>query len=92
MGLFLFFGKTYEKHEKEIKERIGFVYDENIFYENITLKDMKRIIKPAYKRWDDEAFQHYVEQFELPLNKKYEDLFERDENESIISHRVSTSR
>lgn len=30
---------------------------------------MKRIIKPAYKRWDDEAFQHYVEQFELPLNK-----------------------
>ncbi|PIJ98636.1 ABC transporter ATP-binding protein [Lysinibacillus sphaericus] len=68
-GTISIFGKTYEKHEKEIKERIGFVYDENIFYENITLKDMKRIIKPAYKRWDDEAFQHYVEQFELPLNK-----------------------
>ncbi|QTB22366.1 ABC transporter ATP-binding protein [Lysinibacillus sphaericus] len=68
-GTISIFGKTYEKHEKEIKERIGFVYDENIFYENITLKGMKRIIKPAYKRWDDEAFQHYVEQFELPLNK-----------------------
>ncbi|MGC7928957.1 ABC transporter ATP-binding protein [Lysinibacillus sp. VIII_CA] len=68
-GTISIFGKTYDKHEKEIKERIGFVYDENIFYENITLKDMKRIIKPAYKRWDDEAFQHYVEQFELPLNK-----------------------
>ncbi|MBG9757764.1 ABC transporter ATP-binding protein [Lysinibacillus sp. RSDA_15] len=68
-GTISIFGKNYDKHEKEIKERIGFVYDENIFYENITLKDMKRIIKPAYKRWDDEAFQHYVEQFELPLNK-----------------------
>ena len=30
---------------------------------------MKRIIKPAYKNWDDNAFQRYVDQFELPLNK-----------------------
>lgn len=63
------FGMNYKKHEKEIKERIGFVYDENVFYENVTLKDMKRIIKPAYKNWDDNAFQRYVDQFELPLNK-----------------------
>ncbi|GAA3343963.1 ABC transporter ATP-binding protein [Deinococcus persicinus] len=68
-GTISIFGKIYKKHEKEIKERIGFVYDENIFYENITLKDMKKIIKPAYRKWDDKAFQHYVEQFELPLNK-----------------------
>ncbi|MFJ8089380.1 ABC transporter ATP-binding protein [Lysinibacillus sp. NPDC095746] len=63
------FGMDYKKHEKEIKERIGFVYDENVFYEYVTLKDMKRIIKPAYKNWDDAAFQRYVDQFELPLNK-----------------------
>lgn len=63
------FGMDYKKHEKEIKERIGFVYDENVFYEYVTLKDMKRIIKPAYKNWDDDAFQRYVTQFELPLNK-----------------------
>lgn len=63
------FGMDYKKHEKEIKERIGFVYDENVFYENVTLKDMKRIIKPAYKNWDNDAFQRYVDQFELPMNK-----------------------
>jgi len=63
------FGMNYKKHEKEIKERIGFVYDENVFYEYVTLKDMKRIIKPAYKNWDDDAFKRYVDQFELPLNK-----------------------
>ncbi|GAB0171337.1 ABC transporter ATP-binding protein [Lysinibacillus sp. CTST325] len=63
------FGMDYKKHEKEIKERIGFVYDENVFYEYVTLKDMKRIIKPAYKNWDDDAFHRYVTQFELPLNK-----------------------
>lgn len=64
------FGMNYKKHEKAIKERIGFVYDDNIFYGDLTLKEMKRIIRPAYKNWDDGAFQRYIDQFELPLNQK----------------------
>lgn len=63
------FGLDYKTHEKEIKERIGFVYDENIFFEGLNLKDIKRIIAPAYKRWDDKLFNDYIEKFELPLNK-----------------------
>ncbi|MDE5414360.1 ABC transporter ATP-binding protein [Alkalihalobacterium chitinilyticum] len=63
------FGLDYKTHEKAIKERIGFVYDGNVFYEGMNLKDIKRIVGPAYKRWDDSLFYQYVEQFELPLNK-----------------------
>ncbi|WP_090795732.1 ABC transporter ATP-binding protein [Pelagirhabdus alkalitolerans] len=63
------FGLDYKTHEKEIKERIGFVYDRNVFYEGLNLKDIKRVVGPAYKRWDDDLFHHYVDQFELPLNK-----------------------
>lgn len=63
------FGLDYKNHEKEIKERIGFVYDSNVFYEGLNLKDIKRIVAPAYKRWDDAIFNRYIEQFELPLNK-----------------------
>ncbi len=63
------FGLDYKTHEKEIKERIGFVYDGNVFYEGLNLKDIKRIVAPAYKRWDDHLFKQYVEQFELPLHK-----------------------
>jgi len=63
------FGQDYTTHEKEIKERIGFVYDGNVFFEGLNLKDIKRIVAPAYKRWDDTLFYHYVTQFELPLNK-----------------------
>lgn len=63
------FGLDYKTHEKEIKERIGFVYDGNVFYEGLNLKDIKRIVAPAYKRWDDRLFKQYVEQFELPLHK-----------------------
>ncbi|PAD33778.1 ABC transporter ATP-binding protein [Terribacillus saccharophilus] len=63
------FGMDYKTHEKAIKERIGFVYDGNVFFENLNLKDIKRIVSPAYKHWDNALFSQYVEQFELPLNK-----------------------
>lgn len=64
------FGLNYEKHEREIKQRIGFVYDEHVFYENLTLQEMKKIIEPAYDNWDEGLFQHYVAEFQLPLKKK----------------------
>nr|WP_106782818.1 ABC transporter ATP-binding protein [Lysinibacillus timonensis] len=64
------FGLNYEKHEKEIKQRIGFVFDHNVFYENLTLLEMKNIIAPIYRKWDDSIFNHYIDRFELPLKKK----------------------
>ncbi|MBP2241575.1 ABC-2 type transport system ATP-binding protein [Cytobacillus eiseniae] len=63
------FGLDYKKHEKAIKERIGFVYDGNVFFEGLNLKDIKRIVAPAYKHWDDKVFHQYIEKFELPINK-----------------------
>ena len=69
-GMVSVFGLNYKEHEKEIKQRIGFVFDENVFYENLTLEDMKKIIKPAYSNWDDNLFNHYVKTFDLPLKKK----------------------
>ncbi len=64
------FGLNYKKHEKEIKQRIGFVFDHNVFYENVTLTEMKNIISPIYIKWDDSLFNQYVDMFELPLKKK----------------------
>ncbi|MEK4441444.1 MULTISPECIES: ABC transporter ATP-binding protein [Niallia] len=63
------FGLDYQTHEKAIKERIGFVYDGNVFFEGLNLIDIKRIVGPAYKQWDDRLFYQYVEKFELPLKK-----------------------
>lgn len=63
------FGLDYMKYEKAIKERIGFVYDSNVYFEGMNLKDIKRIVAPAYKRWDDTLFYQYIEKFNLPLNK-----------------------
>lgn len=63
------FGLDYRQHEKEIKERIGFVYDSNIFFEGMNLKDIKRVIAPAYPQWDDALFNDYIDRFELPMNR-----------------------
>lgn len=69
------FGKDNVKFEKEIKEKIGFVYDENYYYENFTMKEIKKIIAPFYKYWDEETFQNYLERFDLKnTNKKIKAL------------------
>lgn len=68
------FGQEHVQFEKEIKQRIGFVYDENHFYEQLSLEDNRRIIAPFYKNWDNRAFHDYAEKFELPLRKKLKDL------------------
>lgn len=63
------FGQQYAHHEKAIKERIGFVYDNNIFYKDLHIKDIRRIVAPAYQSWDNELFNQYIKLFELPTNK-----------------------
>lgn len=68
------FGKDNIKYEREVKERIGFVYDENYFYEELTILEMKRIIAPFYKRWDNGKFDKYLKQFNLPPKKKIKEL------------------
>ncbi len=59
------FGKDISQHEREIKDRIGFVYDEAHFYDDLTLEQMKRIIAPFYSRWDEKIYRDYIEKFEL---------------------------
>lgn len=68
------FGKDNVKHEKEIKEKIGFVYDENYYYEDLTISDIKKIVAPFYKYWDEAAFNKYLKQFNLNPGKKVKAL------------------
>ncbi|KKK34670.1 MULTISPECIES: ABC transporter ATP-binding protein [Bacillales] len=63
------FEMNHNNDEKDIKQKIGFVYDDNIYYEGLNLRDLHKIVAPAYKNWDKKAFQHYIETFDLPLNQ-----------------------
>ncbi|MCJ7841343.1 ATP-binding cassette domain-containing protein [Lederbergia sp. NSJ-179] len=48
---------------KEIKEWI------EILYEELALRDMKKLIAPCYRHWDDLLFNQYCDRFELPLRQ-----------------------
>lgn len=69
-GSIKFLGKEVENAEQEMKNRIGVVLDEGYFYEEMTLKEMKNVIAPAYTNWDDSAFYNYMKQFNLDINQK----------------------
>ncbi|MFB6468350.1 ABC transporter ATP-binding protein [Cytobacillus sp. Hz8] len=68
------FGMDHLKHEMEIKERIGIVYDSSHFYEDLTIQQMKNTVRLFYKNWDDTVFYAYVQKFNLPTSKKIKDL------------------
>ncbi|KWX69807.1 ABC transporter ATP-binding protein [Paenibacillus jilunlii] len=68
------FGKNHLQQQAANKDRIGYVSDENIYYEHLTVKDMKRVIAPFYTRWDEKTYLKYQEKFKLPPGKKIKDL------------------
>ncbi|MCH3963114.1 MAG: ABC transporter ATP-binding protein [Clostridium sp.] len=61
-------------HERQIKQKIGFVYDENCFYDDLTLVEMKNIIRRFYKDWDNDIFNKYMADFNLPVREKIKQL------------------
>lgn len=73
-GAINIFGKDNIDNEKEIKSKIGFVYDENYYYEDLTIKNMKNILAPFYKNWDNKIFDKYIKEFNLPSTKKIKEL------------------
>ncbi len=68
------FGMDNCKYDKEIKQKIGFVYDENYFYEELNIIEMKNIVRPFYKSFDDTLFEKYIKEFELPKKNKIKNL------------------
>ncbi|MBD7911282.1 MULTISPECIES: ABC transporter ATP-binding protein [Clostridium] len=68
------FGKEIEKNEQELKNYIGVVLDEGCFYEEMTLKEMKNVIAPAYTNWDEKIFRNYINRFDLNLKQKISTL------------------
>ena len=68
------FGKDINKYESEIKEEIGVVLDNMFFPEILTTADVNTIMKEAYKKWDEDLFYKYLEDFSIPKNQKIKTL------------------
>ena len=68
------FGKDARNNEEEIRERIGFVYAEDTYYDHLTVKQTGDLIAPFYRKWNTNVFLSYVTLFQLPKNKKVKKL------------------
>lgn len=70
--------KVFEKDninfEREIKEKIGFVYDDCFYYDNLSIKDNGKMISNFYERWDWKVFSNYLRKFNLNEKQKVREL------------------
>lgn len=64
-GTIKIFGQDNVDFEKEVKNRIGFVYDKSNFYEELDMREMTSIIAPFYENWDEREYQAYMKRFNL---------------------------
>lgn len=67
------FGLDNKKCEKELKEDIGVVLDDSFLSDYLNPKDINKIMKNIYKRWDEKLFFKYMDDFKLPIDKLSKD-------------------
>jgi len=67
MGLYLrdsgditILGMDLEKDGSKIRDKIGVVFDNPLYYD-FSLKSIKKILSPFYSNWDEEKFRKYLE-------------------------------
>lgn len=68
------FGKDYIQSEIEIKDKIGVVFDENHFPDIFTPAEIGKYMEGIYSEWEWPAYRKFLEQFELPADKKIKDF------------------
>ena len=73
-GEVLIDGMRVSENAKAIKEKIGYVGEPTGYPQESKLKNIKRMVKPFYKDWDEKLFNSYMERFGLKEDKKYGDL------------------
>lgn len=73
-GTIKIFGMDSEKESRKIKEKIGFIYDENYYFESLKLMPIKKIVSKCYTNWDDDKFNAYIQKFNLPVDRKVKDF------------------
>lgn len=63
-------GREMRMDHSEIREKIGFVYDEPGFYGSMTVKSVGKMTAPFYKYWNHKEFERLSREFGLDPNQK----------------------
>ena len=67
-------GLTALQNEQEYKDKIGAVFDNGCFYDELTLEAMTSILEDAYGSWDERIYSGYMERFGLSQTQQINTL------------------
>lgn len=73
-GTIEIFGLDNLKFERQVKDKIGFVYDQAYYYDQLTIEENGKIISKLYSKWDEDVFNKYLKKFSLNKKKKFKEL------------------
>lgn len=62
--------KDIDKYEKELKDKIGVVFDEGYLYDSLKMYEMKSIVSNAYSSWDEKKYKELMKRFSLDETQK----------------------
>lgn len=68
------FGQAQAASEKENKDRIGVVFDENHFPDLFTPKELGQVMAGVYSHWDWAAYHAFLARFSLREDQKIKDF------------------
>lgn len=68
------FGLDNLRDELTIKNRIGFVYDENHYYDELAIREMAKFVASFYTHWETSTFDKYLKEFDLNPKQKIKEL------------------
>ncbi len=63
-------GLRHDRHEVEIKDRVGYVGEEQFFYEQRSAAWTGSFVSHFFSAWEPETYAAYLERFELPPRKR----------------------
>ena len=68
-GKIFLFGEELKRENIEIKEKIGFVINDNLFSPLYTAKKAGKFLAGIYKNWNQELYEKYLNDFKIPPSK-----------------------
>lgn len=68
-GMIRLFGQEMTDQTREIREKIGVVFDANNYSGNVSAAELAKVMQKIYAGWDHALFLSYMDKFKLPLKQ-----------------------
>jgi len=88
-GTIKIFEKDNLTEEKLVKSDIGFVVDECCYDACLTSENISSILRPIYKKWDENVYLRYLERFDIDKKKKISEMSKGMKSKMMLATALS---